>query len=311
MKVTALAGGVGGAKLADGLYRTLPPHDLTIIVNTGDDFEHWGLKICPDLDTVCYTLARLANPETGWGRREETWQAFEQVRLLGGADWFRLGDKDLATHLLRTEQLRAERTLSQVTKQFCAAWGIACQVLPMTDDAFATVVQTVAHGDLPFQEYFVHQRCEPAVRGFLFDGSNTARPTPGVHEAIAATDVILFCPSNPWVSLDPILALTTTQIAASPAKKVAVSPIIAGATIKGPAAKMYRELGIDPSALAVARHYQHLLDGFVIDRQDASLKEAIESLGMQVLVTDTIMKNEADRERLAQDVLHFVQRNLA
>lgn len=315
MKVTALAGGVGGAKLADGLYSSLLPADLSVIVNTGDDFTHWGLNICPDLDTVCYTLAGLANPETGWGRRNESWQTYEQVRLLGGPDWFRLGDKDLGTHLARTQLLREGIPLSTVTGALRQRWGISCRVLPMTDDPCATIVQTAEDGELAFQEYFVRRRCEPAVTGFRFEGVEHARPAPGVLDALVAAQAILFCPSNPWVSIDPILQVTRQQFnwqqAAQGRAVVAVSPIIGGETIKGPAAKMFRELGILPSALAVARHYQGILNGFVLDMQDEGLKAEIESLGLQVLVTNTIMTTEDDRKRLAQDVLHFAQRILA
>jgi len=197
LKIVALAGGVGGAKLADGLARILPPDNLTIIVNTGDDFEHWGLKICPDLDTVCYTLAGLANPETGWGRAEETWQVFENMRQNGGADWFRIGDKDVATHLERTRRLKEGQPLSQVTRDFCRAWGIQPTVLPMTDQSVATIVDTVEQGELAFQEYFVHKRCEPTVKGFRFDGIEQAEPAPGVLQAIRDADAVVFLSQQP------------------------------------------------------------------------------------------------------------------
>src|SRR5512142_2552416 len=202
--IVAFAGGVGGAKLADGLARCLPPENLTVIVNTGDDFEHWGLKICPDLDTVCYTLAGLANPETGWGRVQETWNAIENAVKLGGPDWFNLGDRDLGTHLERTRRLQEGQRLSQITKEFCKAWGVEHTVLPMSDQPVKTIVETEA-GDLAFQEYFVHRRCEPRVKGFRFEGVEEAEPAPGAREALQAADAILICPSNPWVSIDPIL----------------------------------------------------------------------------------------------------------
>ena len=303
-KVVALAGGVGGAKLADGLARCLPPENLTIIVNTGDDFVHWGLNICPDLDTVCYTLAGLANPETGWGRRDESWNTFENIRALGGESWFRLGDRDLATHLERTRRLKAGEPLSAITRDFCRAWGIGPRILPMSDEPVATMVDALGQGELAFQEYFVHQRCEPQVRGFRFAGIESARPAPGVQEALAEADALIFCPSNPWVSIDPILALVQPRGGA-----IAVSPIIGGETVKGPAAKMYRELGIEPSALAVARHYgAKVLTGFVLDEADAGLAEAVQAEGIHPLVTNTLMKTPEDRQRLAQDVLNFVQR---
>ena len=200
--VVALAGGVGGAKLADGLARLLPPENLTIIVNTGDDFVHWGLNISPDLDTVCYTLAGLANAETGWGRKDESWNVFENVKNLGGEDWFRMGDRDLATHLERTRRLKTGEPLSAITRDFCLRWGIRPTVLPMTDDPVPTIVDTIEMGELAFQEYFVHQRCQPTVKGFRFDGVERAQPAPGVVEAIRSADVIVFCPSNPWVSID-------------------------------------------------------------------------------------------------------------
>lgn len=311
MKVVALAGGVGGAKLADGLARCLPPEDLTVIVNTGDDFEHWGLKICPDLDTVCYTLAGLANPDTGWGRADESFNTLAAVSELGGADWFRIGDRDLATHLERTRRLRARQPLSQVTQGFCRAWGVGPLVLPMTDDPLATLVDTVEQGELAFQEYFVHQRCEPRVKGFRFAGLETAQPAPGVLEAIAQADAIVFCPSNPWVSLDPILSLPGIRPALAGRHVVAVSPIIAGQTVKGPAAKMFAELGVEPSALAVAQHYADLLSGFVLDAADEPLAQAVAKLGTQALVLPTLMKSAPERQRLAQDVLHFVERMTA
>lgn len=308
MKIVAFAGGVGGAKLADGLARCLPPEDLTIIVNTGDDFEHWGLKVCPDLDTVCYTLAGLANPETGWGRINETFTTLENISRLGGADWFRIGDQDLATHIERTRCLHEGQPLSQITQDFCRAWGIGPTVLPMTDGRAATMVNTVGRGELTFQEYFVHQRCEPQVKSFRFDGASSAQPAPGVSDAIRQADAIIFCPSNPWVSIDPILAVLR-DLPDQHKKIIAVSPIIGGQAIKGPAAKMFTELGVAPSALAVAKHYGALLSGFVLDTVDAALKDKIQELGIRPLVVNTIMKTTLEREKLAQDVLNFIYEN--
>jgi LPPG:FO 2-phospho-L-lactate transferase len=304
MKVVALAGGVGGAKLADGLAQALPPEDLTIIVNTGDDFDHLGLRICPDLDTVCYTLAGLANPETGWGREGETWNALENLSRLGGPGWFRLGDRDLATHLERTRRLAAGDTLSQVTAAFCAAWGVGPRVLPMSDDPVPTIVRT-DEGELPFQEYFVARRCEPRVTGFHFMGAAQAAPAPGVLAALAAADAVVICPSNPWVSIDPILNIPGVWAALAARPVVAVSPIVGGQALKGPAAKMYAELGTDPSAAAVAKHYRGLLAGFVLDAVDAGL---VSQLDMPTLVADTIMKDRGHRLRLAQEVLEFAAR---
>lgn len=306
MKIVALAGGVGGAKLAHGLAQILAPQDLTVIVNTGDDFEHLGLTICPDLDTVCYTLAGLANPETGWGRVNETWNVIANIEKLGGPNWFRLGDQDIATHLERTRRLKGGQSLSQITKDFCEAWGIKHTVLPMTDSPVRTIVDT-DEGELAFQEYFVHRRCEPRVKGFRFDGVEIAKPVIGTREAIESAEAIIICPSNPWVSVDPILrviALIPALLPMGEGKKViAVSPIIGGQAIKGPAAKMYTELGIEPSALAVAEHYRGLLSGFVLDNVDAHLSDKIE---IKTLVTNTIMHSNIDRARLATDVLHFI-----
>jgi LPPG:FO 2-phospho-L-lactate transferase len=312
MKVAALAGGVGGAKLADGLAQTLPPEDLTIIVNTGDDFSHLGLHIAPDLDTVCYALAGIANPATGWGQADETWLALESLGQLGGPTWFRLGDRDLGIHLERTRRLKAGQPLSQITRDFCLAWGIEPRVLPMSDDPVPTWVDTL-EGELPFQEYFVQRQCHPQVTGFRFDGADRARPAPGVIEAMQQADQIIFCPSNPWVSVDPILAITGVRDTISTRRLdkkcivIAVSPIVGGETIKGPAAKMYRELGIEPSALSVARHYTNLLTGFVLDNLDTNLVQEIHSMDVQTLVTDTIMKSPGDRRRLAEEVLAFGQ----
>lgn len=301
MKITALAGGVGGAKLVHGFAQVLSPQELTIIVNTGDDFEHLGLTICPDLDTVCYTLAELANPETGWGRKDETWNAIANIEKLGGASWFRLGDSDFATHIERTRRLAEGQTLTQVTEDFCKAWGIKHSVLPMSDLPVRTMVNTDA-GELAFQEYFVHRRCEPRVTGFRFEGVEIAEPTISVKEAVESADVIVICPSNPWVSIDPILKV----IKEIKKPVMAVSPIIGGKAIKGPAAKMFNELGIEPSALAVAKHYRNILDGFVLDNVDSNLEDEIKKLNIKTWKTDTLMNNVADRTRLANDVLHFI-----
>jgi LPPG:FO 2-phospho-L-lactate transferase len=305
MKIVALAGGVGGAKLAHGLAQVLSPEELTIIVNTGDDFEHYGLYISPDLDTVCYTLAGLANPETGWGRVNETWNVIQNASRLGGPSWFNLGDQDLGTHLERTRRLRERQTLSQITKNFCQAWGVKHTVLPMSDQPVRTIVET-DEGELTFQEYFVHRHCEPRVKGFRFDGIEIAEPAPGVKEAIQHADTVIICPSNPWVSVDPILKVI--QEIKKPV--TAISPIIGGQAVKGPAAKMYSELGIEPSALAVANHYRGLATGFVLDEVDSQLDESVRGLNMQTLVTNTLMKSHDDRKRLASEVLHFIGANV-
>jgi len=305
--VVALGGGVGGAKLADGLAQILPPDSLTIIVNTGDDFEHLGLHISPDLDTVCYTLGGLASRTTGWGRSDESWRFLETLDALGGPTWFRLGDRDLALHHERTRRLAAGEYLSTVTWELAARLGVKPAVLPMTNDAVRTLVLT-EEGEIPFQAYFVAMACEPRVRGFRFSGAETARPAPGVLEALAAADVIVMCPSNPWVSLDPILAVPGVRKAVGRGLTVAVSPIVGGQALKGPAAKMFREMGIEPSARAVAAHFEGLIRGLVIDVEDARQASSIEASGVQTLVTRTVMKGQRARRRLAEEVLGFAPR---
>lgn len=308
MKIVALAGGVGGAKLVDGLAQVLPAEDLTVIVNTGDDFHHWGLKICPDLDTVCYTVAGLANPETGWGRNNETWNVISEISRLNGIDWFKIGDHDLATHIERTERLASGQRLSEIVHDFCQSWGIEITILPMTDDPIATIVITAEQGEMAFQEYFVHQRCDPKVKGFKFSAAEFSRPAPGVMEAINKADALIFCPSNPWVSLDPILFVPGLLPAVKSRKIVAgVSSIVGGAAIKGPAAKMFLELNIEPSAFAVAQHYEGIISHFVIDLIDHDLEQSISNLGMKTTTVNTVMKTREDRRQLAADVLNFVQ----
>jgi LPPG:FO 2-phospho-L-lactate transferase len=304
VKVVALAGGVGGAKMADGLARVLLPENLTVVVNTGDDFEHLGLTICPDLDTVCYTLAGIADPVNGWGRESESWGALETVERLGGPTWFRLGDRDIGLHLERTRRIREGQSLSQITRHFCQAWGISSMVLPMSDQAVPTWVDT-PRGEMQFQEYFVHRQCEPVVTGFRFQDVDSARPAPGVLEAFERADLVMICPSNPWVSIGPILEIPGIRSAMEAQKVVAVSPIIGGKAVKGPAAKMYAELGFEPSAQSVARQYGNLLDGFVIDKLDADKAGEIQTLGIQTCVTDILMKTTQDRVRLGKEVIDF------
>lgn len=310
MKIVALAGGVGGAKFAHGLAQILPPEDLTVIVNTGDDFEHYGLYICPDLDTVCYTLAGMANPDTGWGRVNETWNVIENASRLGGPAWFGLGDQDLGTHLERKRRWKEGQTLSQITKDFCRAWGIGPTILPMSDQPVRTIVET-EEGALGFQEYFVHRRCEPRVTGFRFEGVESAEPAPGTREAIDSADAVIICPSNPWVSIDPILRVFSPFLSGEGpgVRFFAISPIIGGQTVKGPAAKMYRELGIEPSAWAVAKHYCDLITGFVFDTLDKQLEDEIRSLNMRTFVTNTLMHSHDDRKQLASNVLDFIGMN--
>jgi LPPG:FO 2-phospho-L-lactate transferase len=305
--IVALAGGVGGAKLAFGLAQVLPPERLSIIVNTGDDFEHLGLTVCPDLDTVMYTLAGLANPETGWGLAGETWNFMTAVERLGGPTWFRLGDRDIATHVTRTEALRSGKTLTDVTATLCAGLGIGCTVLPMSDDPVRTTVDT-ADGVLAFQDYFVRLRCEPAVRGFRFAGAERAKANPRALAALAQARAIVLCPSNPFVSIGPMLAVAELDKAIRCARMpiVAVSPIIGGAAVKGPAAKMMHELGLDVSVVGVAAHYRKLVDTLVLDETDAALAPAVEAMGLCAPVMPTLMKSDADRIALARRVLALV-----
>ncbi len=311
MSVVALSGGIGGAKLALGLSKVLPPGELTVIANVGDDFEHLGLHVAPDLDTLTYTLAGVNNPDTGWGRADETWNFLAALETLGGETWFRLGDRDLATHVERTRRLRAGAPLSRITETFCARLGVAARVLPASDDPVRTVVQT-ADGPLAFQHYFVRERCRPAVTGFEFEGARAARPAPGVLEALAdpALEAVVICPSNPFISIDPILAVPGLRaaVAGANAPVIAVSPIVGGAALKGPTAKMMEELGLPTSATAVARHYGGLLAGFVLDSADAALAGEVEALGMEVLVTDTVMHTLEDRIALARAALGFARR---
>jgi LPPG:FO 2-phospho-L-lactate transferase len=301
--IVALSGGVGGAKLAHGLSLALPPEELSIIVNTGDDFRHLGLHIAPDLDSVLYALAGWSDPARGWGRRDETWTFMEALKGLGGEIWFQLGDGDLAMHVERSWRLAQGAGLSEVTAHLCRALGIATRVLPMSDDAVRTRVRT-AEGWLDFQEYFVHRRCKPAVREFLFAGAETARAQPDALAALERRDLraIIICPSNPFVSVEPILAVPGLRAAIrqSQAPVVAVTPIIGGKAIKGPAAKMMSELGLDVSGAAVARRYAGLIDGFVIDRSD----EFPDPLpGVTFFSAATVMNSTADRLRLARAVL--------
>ncbi|HEY7298030.1 MAG TPA: 2-phospho-L-lactate transferase [Xanthobacteraceae bacterium] len=306
--VLALSGGIGGAKLAWGLVRLLDPGALTIVANTGDDFEHLGLHISPDIDTLTYALAGLQNQETGWGRRDETWSFMEALATLGGETWFKLGDRDLAVHVERTRRLNAGQRLSEITLDIARAFGVSSRVLPMTDDRVRTKVLT-ADGILEFQRYFVEARCRPAVTGFIFDGVETARPHPAVIAAIEDPDLraVVLCPSNPFISIGPMLAVPAFRpaLVGCKAPVIAVSPIIGGQAVKGPTAKMMKELGLKVDAAAVAAHYGELIDGFVIDTADAGLARDI---GVPVDVRPTLMRDQADRESLARAVLDFADR---
>ncbi len=310
-KIVALAGGVGGARLARGLAGVLDPESLTVVVNTGDDFEHLGLPVSPDLDTVMYTLAGRANPDTGWGVAGETWSFMEALADLGGETWFRLGDRDLATHVMRRRMLEDGKTLSQATAALSAALGIRHPIVPMSDAPVRTIVET-DEGALPFQDYFVRRQCEPRVSGFRFDGIEAALPSPGFAAALAdeALEAVVICPSNPYVSVAPILGMAEfgSFLDARRVPAVAVSPIVGGRAIKGPAAKMMAELGAETSALGIARHYGARIDGMVIDELDAALAPAIRALGIAVHVAQTVMRDEADSRALAERTLAFAAR---
>ena len=304
--IVALAGGVGGARLAVGLAAVLPPRKLTIVVNTGDDFEHLGLTICPDLDTMMYTLAGINNPLAGWGRNDEGWNFMETLGALGGETWFKLGDRDLAVHIMRTVALEKATPLSGVTRALATRLGVRHAILPMSETPVRTRVRT-DRGELSFQDYFVRLRCKPQVRGFRFAGARSATPPAALGKALRgkALEAVIICPSNPYVSIAPILAVP--RIGAWVRQRnfpvVAVSPIIGRAAVKGPAAKMMRELGREPSPLGVVRHYGKLVDGWVIDRHDARLRPAIEREGKRVLVTDTLMTNRGKSAQLAAATL--------
>jgi LPPG:FO 2-phospho-L-lactate transferase len=306
MKVCALAGGVGGAKLASGLQNVLPPGELSVVVNTADDFDLWGLHICPDLDTVMYTLAGISNPETGWGIVNESFETLNMLESFGEETWFKLGDRDLATHILRTSRMRSGETLTEVTAVLSGALGVNSNVLPMSDDPVSTVLET-AEGRLEFQEYFVRRGQRDEVLAIELHGIRDAGPTERVLAAISGADAIVLCPSNPVVSVGPILALPgmTEALVSSSAPKVAVSPIIGGRALKGPADRMLASLGHEVSATGVARLYAGLVDGMVVDRTDEGERAGIEALGMRALVTQSVMRDAEDRARLASETLEF------
>jgi LPPG:FO 2-phospho-L-lactate transferase len=305
--IVALAGGVGGAKMAQGLALALPPGDLTVVVNTGDDMEHLGLHISPDIDTVLYTLGGIANPETGWGIAGDTTHTLDQLRAYGHDAWFWLGDRDFATHIHRTSRMAAGASLTEVTGEQATGLGIDSPILPMTDDPVRTIVGT-PDGELAFQDYFVRRRQQDDVTGIRFDGIEAARLPERVRAAIASADLIVLCPSNPIVSIGPILAVPGMREAllAARATTIAVSPIIGGKALKGPADRMMATLGHESSALGVARLYAGLVDGYAIDTVDAGETGTIErETGMTVLATGTIMGGPDDRRRLAEELLAF------
>lgn len=307
-RVVALSGGVGGARLADGLARVLPPDRLTVIVNTGDDFRHYGLYVAPDIDTVLYTLSSRANPSTGWGLAGDSDAVMRALRALGDDAWFHLGDQDLATHLLRSAALADGQTATTITRRLAATLGVGPSILPATDDPLATLIQTDS-GELDFQTWFVRQRCQPEASGLRYAGAEAARPTPEVLAALAAADVIVVGPSNPYLSLGPILALPGFRAALRSAAgvKVAVSPLVGGQAVKGPAADMLRRLAGHSGNPQVAEHYADFLQGLVIDRTDAADARALRSLGLTVHATDILIPDRPARQRLATEVLAFAQ----
>ncbi|MDA4848766.1 2-phospho-L-lactate transferase [Hoeflea poritis] len=309
-RVIALSGGVGGAKLVLGLSHALPAERLLVVTNTGDDFDHFGLRICPDTDTVIYTLSDLADREHGWGRTDESWNFMDAVRELGGADWFNLGDRDLALHVLRTDRLKSGESLSGVTNHIAGVLGIRVSIVPMCDQPVATVVET-ADGPLEFQHYFVRERCAPQVTGFAFEGIEKARPNPALISALEDQPaVIVIAPSNPFVSVEPILAVPgmRTALRDCGAPIVAVSPIVGGQALKGPAAKMMAELGVPASAVEIARHYRGFIDGLIIDEKDAHHMREITDIGVPVEVAQTVMSDLNDRVELAGRTVDFAAR---
>lgn len=299
-----ITGGVGGAKLALGLSRLLAPEEISFAVNTGDDFEHLGLHISPDIDTLTYTLAGLSNTELGWGRAGETWQFIETLGELGGDNWFRLGDKDMALHIRRRSLLAAGHNLTDSTATLSKSLGIEHAILPMTNDPVRTIVHTQSGEALPFQHYFVRERCAPAVSHFEFAGIANASPNPLIMQTLERCRGIIICPSNPYVSVDPLLSLPGMRqaIKASGVPVIAVSPIVSGIAIKGPAAKMMEELAVPNTAVSVAEHYGDLLTGFVLDEQDAELAADID---VPTLCVQSVMRTLDDRVQLAHSVLDF------
>ena len=307
MRVTLLAGGTGGAKLAHGFQQVLAPGELTVIVNVADDTELFGLRVSPDVDSLLYTLAGLANAETGWGVRDDTWTALTMLGRYGEPSWFRVGDADLATHVRRAHLLAGGASLTEATQSMAQALGVPSKVLPATDDRLRTLLQTDA-GEMEFQDYFVRLRQEPEVRGVRFDGLDRARPTPNVLNAIGTAGRLVFAPSNPVVSVEPILGVPGIRQAIVAAgrrgtPRLAVSPIVAGAALKGPADRMLASLGHEATALGVARLYVGLIDIFVLDEADADLAPRVRELGMEALVLRTVMRNDADRAALARALL--------
>ena len=302
-KILAITGGVGGAKLALGLSKILNPDELLFLVNTGDDFQHLGLEISPDLDSLLYALSGKNNPELGWGRANETWACISELEELGADSWFRLGDRDLALHLVRTQMLNQGATLQNVADRLSESLGIDHRIAPMSNDKISTTVNT-PNGKLAFQEYFVREQCEPAVIDFDFEGIEKSTPNPVVMSWLDECDGIIICPSNPYVSVDTILSVPKYRDAFESKPVIAVSPIVGGLAIKGPAAKMMTELGVPPTPIAVAKHYGSLLSGFVLDQTD---HEQAKDIPIPSIVTQTIMLTLQDRITLAEQCVRFLE----
>jgi LPPG:FO 2-phospho-L-lactate transferase len=307
LKITALAGGIGAAKFLLGLGRVMPAENITIIANTGDDIELFGLRISPDIDTVIYTLAGVINENSGWGIAGDTFESLKWLARYGEPSWFNLGDRDLATHIYRTNGLRQGRSLTEITGQIAASLGVTATILPMTDAYTPTRVST-DEGEFHFQEYFVGRRCQPRVSAIRFEHIETATPAGGVLASIAQADAVIICPSNPFISIGPILAVPGIRQALqqTPARVIAITPIIAGQAVKGPAADMLGDLGHEVSARGVAALYRDFVKLFVLDEADESLKQSIENSGMSVALMDTLMQTLDDKERLARQVLDVV-----
>ncbi len=304
--ITALAGGVGAARMLRGLVEVMPPGDITAIVNTGDDTVLHGLHISPDLDTVMYTLAGAINAETGWGLTGESWRVMESLERLGGITWFSLGDKDLATHCYRSQRLSEGATLSEVTAELSSSWGVDIRLLPVTDDPLRTRMQLVDGPEVSFQEYFVHLHHDVAVASVRFEGSASAQPGPKVLQALSGSDAIVVCPSNPVVSIDPLLSVPgiLDSLVARRDDIVGVSPIVAGAALKGPADRLLAELGFEPSVVGVAKWYAPWMGTLVIDEADSALQHAVEAEGVRCVVTNTVMSTLELSADLARTVLH-------
>jgi LPPG:FO 2-phospho-L-lactate transferase len=310
MKIAALAGGVGGAKLAQGLSKVLNADELSIIVNTGDDFEHLGLYISPDIDTVCYTLADKANPSSGWGLKDDTFNAYKKIGELDGPTWFKIGDGDLATHIIRTQRMKSGESLTQVTQDFCETWGIQHRVLPMSDEPVRTFVDTKEKGLLPFQEYFVKYHFELSVRGIYFKGIDAPSPTEEVCEALKICDAVIICPSNPFVSIDPILSLKGIKHILKEKYVIAVSPLIGGKAIKGPLARMFLDKNIEPSVWAIANHYREVLNCLFIDVMDQDEMALNDHSSIILKATKIFLPEIESRIKLAAEIVGFLKDNL-